>query len=63
MFLAWLGGIIILLFKNIYVSIIAFVLFLVLLMLDKDEKIVERIPERFYSTISSNEVITNNIKL
>lgn len=37
-FLAWLGGIIILLFKNIYVSIIAFVLFLVLLMLDKDEK-------------------------
>lgn len=62
-FLAWLGGIIILLFKNIYVSIIAFVLFLVLLMLDKDEKIVESIPERFHSTISSNEVITNNIKL
>lgn len=62
-FLAWLCGIIILLFKNIYVSIIAFALFLVLLMLDKDEKIVERIPERFHSAILPNEIITKNIKL
>lgn len=56
---AWLCGIIIL-FKNIYVSIIAiaFVLFLVLSMLDKDEKIVKCIPGRFHSTISPNEVIT-----
>lgn len=56
---AWLCGIIIL-FKNIYVSIIAiaFVLFFVLSMLDKDEKIVKCIPGRFHSTISPNEVIT-----
>ncbi len=61
---AWLCGIIIL-FKNIYVSIIAiaFVLFLVLSMLDKDEKIVKCIPGRFHSTISPNEVITKKINI